>query len=63
MSTNNGSQDHDSSEFGYRAYNRADNGRQEQASRHSRRPHYSRAGRAATAMNGIHRRRNKRWSW
>jgi len=57
-----GSQD---SEFDYQVdYSREQTGEQTEKSKgRTRRPSYARVSVAPSARNGIHRRRNKRWSW
>ncbi len=53
--------DHHENDFDYRA----DFGRRPTKDKNgrTRKFHYGRAGRAAVSHNGIHRRRNKRFSW
>ncbi len=55
---------HGVQDYEYEQDNQADYGRSEKSSRHeSRRPRYARSGARPAVSNGIHRRRNKRWSW
>lgn len=53
--------EYDSEELRYEAEHCRD---KDGANRRARRPEYSRAaGRRRSSVGGIHRRRNKRWSW
>lgn len=56
---------HNSQDYEYDADYQAAYGRRGESATRSqtRRPRYARAGARPAVVNGLHRRRNKRWAW